>query len=67
MVKPTVLIATTTRWFPNVRLAVALANARFTTGSAPSLISWEINWSKRYALATRAHSSLLPCDHALAI
>jgi hypothetical protein len=29
-VKPTVLIASTTRWFPTARLAVALANAGFT-------------------------------------
>jgi hypothetical protein len=29
-VKPTVLIATTVRWFPTARLAVALANAGFT-------------------------------------
>jgi hypothetical protein len=29
-VKPTVLIATTARWFPTARLAVALANAGFT-------------------------------------
>jgi Carbamoyl-phosphate synthase L chain, ATP binding domain len=29
-VKPTVLIVTTTRWFPTARLAVALANAGFT-------------------------------------
>ena len=28
--KPTVLIATTTRWFPTARLAVALVNAGFT-------------------------------------
>jgi formate-dependent phosphoribosylglycinamide formyltransferase (GAR transformylase) len=29
-VKPTVLIATTTRWFPTARLAVALVNTGFT-------------------------------------
>ena len=28
--QPTVLIATTARWFPTARLAVALANAGFT-------------------------------------
>jgi len=32
-VKPTVLIATTTRWFPTARLAMALANAGFTVSA----------------------------------
>ena len=31
--KPTVLVATTTRWFPTARLAVALANAGFTVNA----------------------------------
>jgi hypothetical protein len=65
-VKPTVLIATTARWFPTARLVVALANAGFTVDAVcPSNHSLSKTHAVRHNFRYRGLDALASFAHAI--
>ncbi len=65
--KPTVLVATTCRWFPTARLAMALANAGFTVGAVcPSRHPLRNITSVRQIYAYRGLAPLMSFANAIA-